>query len=159
MWDIRKILIPVDGSNHSDLAAQFAIDVAKRHEAEIIVLSVIDIPHHYLAKNLFDTLKKNIAEPAVERVLKYAEEKGIKATPLILEGHPAETIVKIACEQKVDLIIMGTRGASFMRKFLIGLGSVAQSVLAHSPCPVLVFKGEWKECEEIKDREKEGSKH
>lgn len=149
MWTIRKILIPIDGSEPSIEAARVALDLAKRHMAEVVVLFVMDIPHLFLAEKLIETFRQDIAEPAVGRVLEFARSKDVRATPMIVEGHPAEMIVKVACEQKVDLIAMGTRGASKMRKFLTGLGSVAQAVLVNAPCPVLVIKGEVRECDFI----------
>lgn len=146
MWSVKKILIPVDGSECSYLASNIALDIAKDKGSEIIIIFVIDVPHLFLAKKVAEMIRKDLAEPTVEKVLNKAKKMEIKAKTLVLEGHPADTIVKVAENEKVDLIVIGTRGMSFMKKILTGLGSVATAVLTHAHCPVLTVKEKEKGC-------------
>lgn len=140
MWNVKKILIPVDGSEYSLLASDTALSIAKQNDSQVIILFVINVPYLYLAQKLSESIRKELAEPTVEKVLSKAEQMDIKAKTLILEGHPADTIVKVAENENVDLIVMGTRGASFIKKILTGLGSVAQAVITHAHCSVLAVK-------------------
>ncbi|MCX7724649.1 MAG: universal stress protein [Thermodesulfovibrio sp.] len=146
MWNVKKILVPVDGSECSLLASNIALDIAKDKGSEVIILFVVDVPHLFLAQKVAEMIRKDLAEPTVEKVLSKAKRMDIKAKTLILDGHPADTIVKVAANEKVDLIVMGTRGASFMKKILTGLGSVATAVLTHAHCPVLAVKEKEKGC-------------
>ncbi len=74
--------------------------------------------------------------------LKYVEDlaakEGLDVKKWVVEGHPAEGILKLANEQSVDLIVMSTLGRSGIEKFL--LGSVADKVIRHSRIPVLVVR-------------------
>ena len=63
---------------------------------------------------------------------------GLDVEPVVLNGHPSSVIVKFAKENDVDLIVTGTLGKSGIEELL--LGSVADGVIRHAPCPVLVVK-------------------
>jgi nucleotide-binding universal stress UspA family protein len=140
MWQVKKILVPTDGSDMAKLAVEAGIDIAKQNEAEIVALFVVDIPHQLLAHRLEQNIKSVLGEPAVNAVISATEKEGLKAKGLIEQGHAADIIVRIAEQENIDLIVMGTRGASKMKKLLLGLGSSASAVIAHAHCSVLAVR-------------------
>lgn len=69
-----------------------------------------------------------------------AKAAGIEVESVLLEGHPADEIVKFAEQNDIEMILMGTLGKTGLDRFL--LGSVAENVVRHSKIPVLVVRGE-----------------
>jgi nucleotide-binding universal stress UspA family protein len=141
--NIKKILIPIDGSDYSMRAAEYGISIAKMLNAQIIIVYVID-------QILLDQVLKITDHEDVERDLKKdgqqyinyalneAQKEGVKTASLLAKGRPFEQIVHLAKELNMDLIVMGTYGLRGADRFLIG--SVAEKVIEYSPCPVLVVK-------------------
>ncbi len=140
---IQKILVPTDGSDYSIHAAEYAISVAKVHDAQIMVVYVLD-------EVVIDRFTKITEREDIERELKIdgqryinyilalAEKEGVKATSLIAKGRPFEQVVHLANGLNMDLIVMGTYGRSGSERILIG--SVAERVIEYVNCPVLVVK-------------------
>jgi nucleotide-binding universal stress UspA family protein len=77
-------------------------------------------------------------ESHFEKMKKVASDKGIKAVFEVRVGHPAEQIVYMADERKIDAIVMGHRGDSLLQKWLVG--SVAKRVLSYAHCTVIVVR-------------------
>lgn len=140
---IQKILVPVDGSAYSNRAAEYAMGIAKLHNAQILIAYVVD-------EIVIDQFSKPVEREAVEEELKndghrftkhalgLAEKEGVKATSMLVKGRPFEQIVNLAKSFNIDLIVMGTYGHRGAERILIG--SVAERVIEYSPCPVLVVK-------------------
>jgi nucleotide-binding universal stress UspA family protein len=148
---INRILIPTDGSENAARAANAAIEVAKKFEAELVVLHVIAVPAGKVAKaelspgydvelkEYFESARKK-ADTIVDEVTRSAEAKGVKTTHLIQEYSfsVVETILGQATKSNVDLIVMGTRGLTGFKKLLIG--SVSSGVVNHAHCSVLIVR-------------------
>jgi len=140
--NIRKILVPIDGSNYSRCAAEYCLGIAKMLDAEIIVVHVIDelvldqISTITKRANVERELKQS-SQHYINHVLDLAEKAGVKACSLIVKGGPFEQIVHLAKELNVGLIVMGTYGRRGTERILIG--SVAERTIEYSPCPVLVI--------------------
>ncbi len=140
---IQKILVPTDGSDYSIRAAEYAISIAKTHDAQIMVVYVVD-------ELVIDKFAKVAEREDIERdlkadgqryvnyILNLAEKAGVKATSMIAKGRPFEQITGFAKGLEMDLIVMGTYGHRGAERIL--LGSVAERVIEYSPCPVLVVK-------------------
>jgi nucleotide-binding universal stress UspA family protein len=140
---IKKILIPTDGSDYSIHAAEYGIGIAKTHEAQIMVVYVLD-------ELVIDRFSKVTEREDIERELKadgqryinyildLAQKEGVKATSLIAKGRPFEQIVHLSNGLEMDLIVMGSYGRRGAERILIG--SVAERVIEYSHCPVLVVK-------------------
>ena len=152
---VEKILVPLDGSDHADKALDCALDLAETYSAQIILVSVIDVPklaYITLATPLGEPIMPSIhaseyikeIEDSLKRVLSEAVEKAKKITPyvkvttVLVEGRPADKIVEIAKEGKVDVIVMGHRGLSGITKLL--LGSVSNQVVDEASCSVIIVK-------------------
>ncbi len=141
--NVRKILIPTDGSDYSLRAAEYGIGVAKKLGAEVMVVYVIDmVALNQVSKvtereNVERELKQD-GQRYVNYVLGLAEKEGVKAASLFARGSPFEQIVHLAKGLGMDLIVMGTYGRRGAERILIG--SVAERVIEYSTCPVLVVK-------------------
>ncbi len=136
----KTILLAYDGSEHARKAARLAGDEARTHGATVVVVYAYDAVPEWLGEPLF--------EEALSRRLVHAESIVDEARALVgevasleievLEGPPAETILRVAEVRQADLIVMGTRGLSGLAGML--LGSQSQKVVALSKCPVLLVK-------------------
>ena len=141
--NVKKILIPIDGSDYSMRAAEYGISIAKMLDAQITVVYVIDqilldqILKVTDSEDVELELKKD-GQQYINYVLGIAEKEGVKAASLLVKGRPFDQIVHLAKEQNMDLIVMGTYGLRGAERILIG--SVAERVIEYSPCPVLVVK-------------------
>ena len=140
---IKKILVPVDGSEHANRALDFALDLAQKYSAEILVLTVVQYPALSEIPLDIGEYYKGI-KALYERVLSEALEKVKKATPNVnvkselTEGYPADKIIETASKGKFDIIVMGRRGQGHLRHTL--LGSVSDRVADQSPCALLIIK-------------------
>jgi nucleotide-binding universal stress UspA family protein len=147
----EKILIATDGSKHSEKAAKEALDVARLTGGKVVALYVADMSKYFapvdMSYNIADevivgmrsSVQKD-GEAAVMRVEEMAKEAKIPFEGRIIEGNPADDILKFAGENKEELIVMGSIGRTGLDKFL--LGSVAEKVVRNSGIPVLVVRGD-----------------
>lgn len=147
---VKKILIPTDGSKGSANAIQIAVEMARKHDAELHIVYVV--PKGELPKQVVEYLKeervdgglgklsaKVIGEVVLEPVLEKIKSQGVKnAKWIVLRGDPAEEILKFAKNRKVDMIIMGKGGRGSIKGLL--LGSVSRKVCNLAECPCLTAK-------------------
>ena len=139
--EIKIILNPVDGSDHSIRSTEYAIKLAKLLDARIILLHcharfpiVLAEPYFQQAINEINKASEELVEPFI----KMLEQGEVKFDVRILEGAPGNKIPEVAKIEKIDLIVMGSRGiTNFTGLFL---GSVAHQVLHKSECPVFIAK-------------------
>jgi nucleotide-binding universal stress UspA family protein len=143
----KRIIVPLDGSDFSFRAAQYAINLARLTGGEIICIHVIaEIPYIEYMTPAGLTVPRYIQEAKKQTeewfsaVKSEAAKKGVKVIAEAIFNPPsvAESIIDYAFEQKADLIIIGTRGRSALKRIV--LGSVASAVVAHAGCPVLVIR-------------------
>jgi len=135
----KKILIATDGSKYSGIAINKAIDFAKAYGGSLVVLSVVDVPAEYYAEApaaVEDMVRK--AKEYTAAVRKQAEAAGINAETYVGEAEAWEAVVKLAQDQNVNMIVVGSHGRTGLRRLL--MGSVTEKVIGHAPCPVLVVK-------------------
>jgi nucleotide-binding universal stress UspA family protein len=137
-----KVLVPVDGSEYSLKAVESACDLAKTQPfSTLILLSVcIQMPELEEGRYIAEKMKAQ-AEAALAKAKEVAasKEPRLKVDTILATGSsPAEEIVQVAKDEKIDLIVIGSRGlASKTKSFL---GSTASKVVTYSPCSVLVVK-------------------
>jgi len=143
----KKILIATDGSEYTKKAVAHAIELAKLSGAELHAIYVVDIkagcgPESCISMEVSpDRIARILSrhgDAAIHYIEDLANKEGIKTERWIVEGNPAEEILKFANKQSVDLIVMGTLGMSGIEKFL--LGSVADKVIRSSKTPVLTVR-------------------
>ena len=137
---IAKILVAYDSSRQSEKAFTMAMDMAVKYSAKMIVLSVARPPEPPVAVELQAVLENatEYYEEHFKSMREQTRERGLETEFAIRVGHPAEQIVRMANEVKVDAIVMGHRGESLMQRWL--LGSVAKRVLSYARCTVVVVR-------------------
>lgn len=140
----KKILVATDGSEYTKKAVDYGIDLAKNTGAKLVAVYVIDtaafasIPMDAAWESMYELLKQE-GEIATKYVAEKAEPEGIQIEQNLIEGHPADEIIKFSEKNSISLIVMGTLGKSGLDRFL--LGSVAEKVVRNSKIPVLVVRG------------------
>jgi len=135
-----KMLVPVDGSEYSLKAVENACNLAQAQAPSTIILvaAAMEIPELSEGRYIADKMKAQ-AEVALAKGKEAALKCGITPEVILAIGpSPAEEIVTVAKEQKVDLIVIGSRGLA--GKTSSFLGSTASKVVTYSPCSVLVVK-------------------
>jgi hypothetical protein len=135
----ERILVAVDGSAFSDAAVDQTISLGGICNSQIFVISVVDLYPEQM--EVAPALVEKMSEE-VRQHLDKAKQKIDKAnipceTIVHMGGKPHEFIVQEAKERAIDLIVMGTHGRTGIKRVL--LGSVAQNVIGHASCPVLVI--------------------
>lgn len=138
---LKNILIPVDGSEHSRRAVEYGADLAVMTKAKIVLLQCRKTVPTFLgqpnAQEMLERLNKE-SEAILEPFKQYLNDKKADYTDLIVGGRPSEVVVYVAEAEKCDLIVMGTRGKSEIEGLV--LGSVTHRALHAAPCPVLVVR-------------------
>lgn len=142
----KKILIATDGSENSRKAVESGLELASCTGAEAHAVYVVSthsriggIPQR--GADWIKTVRSDLEEEGkktLEDVKKIGEERGVDVNTAILDGHPADEIIKFAEKNGVDLIVIGTLGKTGVSRFL--LGSVAQNVVTHAKGKVLVVR-------------------
>jgi len=140
---LSKILVPVDGSKGANSAAALASTLAVDTGASLTLLYVLDsaasaIGLASLSQEEVESAKRSVSESAFAAALKAMGDKEPPVQKEVRLGHPAQDIIDFAAEEKVDLIIMGSRGLSPMEGLV--LGSVSTKVLHHAPCAVTIAR-------------------
>ncbi len=134
----RKILVGTDGSDSATKAVSHAADLAGAMGAELVLIHVYPAPR----SDVGSTFGRADAYPGQEigqAVLRDAEKHyagKVKVKTVLREGDPAEGLIDVAEEEGIDLIIVGNRGMTGAKRFL--LGSVPNQVSHHAPCNVLI---------------------
>ncbi len=144
---MRRILVPTDFSKASISALEVAFDIAKKANADIYVLHVVEEvrPDSYLISgewqkdNWDDRLFTfKLLEKAKKQLEKLVQEPRFSAVKLVGElrlGNPFHGMNAIIAEQKVDLVVMGTRGQTNLESMVIGTNT--ERIVRHSHCPIL----------------------
>ncbi|MDH5795803.1 MAG: universal stress protein [Candidatus Bathyarchaeota archaeon] len=144
---IGKILVPVDGSDVSFNAVEYAVNLAERYNSEISLVHIVptSVWNYCLMTEGWNpvpvcTIREMEAEGErlLLSVLSSVKESGVEVDAQIDYGRPANKIVQIAKEENFDLIVMGSNGRGVIARLLFG--SVSAEVFHKAPCPVLVVK-------------------
>ncbi len=142
MEKIKKILVPIDGSDAAKRGLEMALSMATSTGAKVTVLEVIEefgpLPGYYEAPPVGVDRVDFIKEKRFEKIHGILDKTKVPWERLVEEGFPADVICDVARSHGMDLIIIGSRGLSFTGRFL--LGSVSDRVVHHAPCSVLVVR-------------------
>lgn len=135
-----RILVPLDGSARAEAVLHDLSALLRRKDAEVSLLCATpghpQIPTVQYRKLLDDS--RAHAERHVEEWAKKLTERGVRAVGLVREGHPADVIVRVAAEQRADLIAMASHGRTGLSRW--SLGSVTERVLRSAETPVFVLR-------------------
>lgn len=148
-----KILVGIDGSEYSRNAVNYALDLASKYDSDLFLLAIVPSKVHHgdssgvfgmVAPSYFQEYKKE-AEKWFEEIISHINNNTtidtktkVKSEVITTPFSTAASILNYAEERDVELIVMGTRGNSGLKKML--LGSVATDVVTYAYCPVLVIK-------------------
>ncbi|NNK72042.1 MAG: universal stress protein [Flavobacteriaceae bacterium] len=140
---MKKIIVPIDFSEHSEYTLEAAAIIAQKHEAEILALHMLEISDAILTKNTGEQQSKaffllKLAEKRFDQFLERDFLKGLKVTPIVKHFKVFSEVNDVAQEKNADLIVMGSHGASGVKEFFVG--SNTEKVVRHSEIPVLVVK-------------------
>lgn len=141
-YPYERILVPTDESAHATAALETAIDVAKRHDAAIHVVSVVDVTgvgSNVQTDAITGQLEENALD-AVDEVAATVEAAGLDAVTRVGEGSVHRQIRSYAADNGIDLVAMGRHGRRGTDRRL--LGSVTERVLRTAPVPVLTVAGD-----------------
>jgi nucleotide-binding universal stress UspA family protein len=137
---MKNILVGYDGSEQADSAFAYALDLAGKYNAKIIVLSVAGIPE---PPGIVET--EAVLENAEEYFSKrFAALRGqaslmeVSTNFSVVAGNPADQIIHYANEHDIDLIVLGHHGKGFVQRWL--MGSVSRRVVVHASCSVLIVR-------------------
>jgi nucleotide-binding universal stress UspA family protein len=146
MLPVHRLLAPTDFSDISVETVMRASELALHFEAELIVLHVIppiptlpSDPHYNFEVPAYqDALRENARRQLDETVARLALNE-VEAKALLSHGDPAREIVRIAREEKIDMIVIATHGLTGWQHLVFG--SVAEKVVRFADCPVLTVRG------------------
>lgn len=148
----RTILVPVDFSPRASKALDYGLAFARQFGARLVVLHVVEVP--YIGADMGGTidvlpLESELSRISTEQLDKLVKERiadTVAATSVIRTGQPWWEIADAAREHGADLLVLGTHGYTGLKHVL--LGSTAERVVRHAPCPVLVVREQEKDCAE-----------
>ncbi len=133
------IIFPTDFSHTGDAALKLATSLARDRGAKLLIVHVEEPPVAYGGGELY----YGVPNPNIDDLKRMLEEvkptdEGIEYEHRLITGSPSDAIVRLAEEEKADMIILGTHGRTGLSRLV--MGSVAELVVRRSPCPVLTLK-------------------
>jgi universal stress protein A len=145
MLTIKTILCPTDFSEPSLLGLSTALELAGLFKSEIKIVYVLPVlppsptdPNFEFVIPEYENILHKDSQKKLDEIIKTRVPAGIKATSVVGHGNPAKEIVRIAEEDKVDLIVIATHGGTGWHHLI--MGSVAEKVIRHAPCPVYAVR-------------------
>jgi len=136
----ERILVPTDGSDHSGLAAEQAIDLAERFDANVHALFVVEQNGPSGHWDFAVEEQEATGEAALNAVAARGDERGVHVERHLRRGTPSEEIVDAAADYEVDLIVMGTQGRTGFSRIATA-GSTTERVVRLTAIPTLVVGG------------------
>jgi universal stress protein A len=141
----RRILVPVDFSEHSKKALKYAAAFGEQFGAEVLLLHIVEpivypVEMGFVPPEIEDVGVKMV-QSAKERLQEIADSDlklPVKTAILVRQGTPFQQVSAVAKEKGADLIIVTTHGYTGLKHVL--LGSTAERIVRHAPCPVLVVR-------------------
>lgn len=143
--DIKKVLVPIDFSDYSKSSLRYAVNFAKKFNAEIYLIYVVEPviypPDFSMGQIAIPSVNAEWDERAREELKNLAKTEipeGVKVETILKNGKPFVEIIDTAAEENIDLIIIATHGHSGVEHILFG--STAEKVVRKAPCPVLTLR-------------------
>jgi nucleotide-binding universal stress UspA family protein len=141
----KLILVPVDFSAHAERALDYACELASKVGATVRLVHAVATPPSGLQVALSEGILEGLVKEHREALDKLVAARQGSVTAsfgagTVEVGDPRDAIVATAAAVKADLIVMGTHGRRGLSRVV--MGSVAEDVVRHAPCPVLVVRGQ-----------------
>lgn len=139
---MKKILVPIDFSEKSNEALDVAVQLSKKNKAIIYLLHCVELPTRYVTRSASELPEvlffMKLAENKISEVSRSLNEQGVKNVSVLLDEKLSYAVNKIVEKEKIDLVVIGSTGASGMKEVLIG--SNTEKVVRYCEVPVLVVK-------------------
>lgn len=138
-----KILSPIDESENSKRAFNYALYLSKNLKGEITILNVADAPPtvYVQSQKVLDELLEKYSK-AREKVFdvyrELAQKEGVEIKTKVIFGDPGQEIVKFSMEEEFNVIVIGNRGVGYLKEIV--MSSVSSKVMRDAKCPVLLVK-------------------
>ncbi len=141
----KRILVGTDGSATAEAAIRHAANLAKQMGADLHLISAYSLPDPKQVSRWVQEAGQEFvglitgttsAEAAVDKGQRTAKEEGVEAIARFEEGDAGEVLINAAERENIDLLIVGNKGMTGAKRFL--LGSVPHKVSHHAPCDVLI---------------------
>ena len=142
---MKKIIVPIDFSEHSEFALKAAAQLAKKYNAELLALHMLEMSDIMLTASEGEQYQKavfffKLAEQKFETFLAKPYLQDIKVVPIVKHFKVFSEVNDVAKEEEADLIVMGSHGVSGFKEFFVG--SNTERVVRNAEIPVLVVKHE-----------------
>ena len=139
---IKHVLVPYDDSAYSNRAFVYALDLAKKYGAKLSVISIMyssSHPTNVKHQTSIDDKKIKVLEKSYRRLNDAAKKFGVSmTTKMLMESSIVDNIVSFVTTNRVNLIVMGTRGRGGPKRLMFG--SVAMATSQNAQCPVMLVK-------------------
>jgi nucleotide-binding universal stress UspA family protein len=141
----KRILVATDFSETSDRALDYAIDLASRIGASVVVLHAYELPivgfpdGAFIASPEIATQMANAAQKGLDACVAARIERGVELKKVLKQDTPWDAVVAVTTELGIDLVVAGTHGRRGLAHAL--LGSVAEKIIRTSTVPVLTIRG------------------
>ncbi len=145
MINLKKILVPTDFSEGARHALSYGISFAREYEAELLVVHVVENFAAPYANDLFPVPMAEVfeelsafARKELGKLEQEARAKGVTTRTEVVQGKPSIEIMRVAREEAIDMIVLGTHGKGVLDQALFG--STTERVVRKAPCPVLTVR-------------------
>ncbi len=143
MLPLKKILVTTDFSTLSHEGMKVAAELVSAYSSAVILLHVVPPPHVLTSSGVSSCKVQDyygdvirLAKESLQEIAKTHFKKELSVSLQVIQGDPPDEIVRLASEEKVDLIVMSTRGTSGRAKYMAG--SVAVKVAGMATCPLMI---------------------
>ncbi len=149
MVELKRILVPLDGSPLSERALPMALTLGRTFDSELILLRALQIPTSLLAPSdaepgywagEAEAQMRRDAEAYLQSKQEELRQQGYSVRTIFSRDPAADEIIRVATKEQVDLIVMSTHGRGGVARW--AFGSVADRVARYSPCPILLVRQE-----------------
>ena len=137
---MSRILVALDESCGGEKALEAAVKLAQQDGGRLIAVTVLEQTGNPALDHLTEDMKvhaRRHLEELLQTAANYAKSRGVRLTPILREGHPADTIICCAEEEQAGILVLG---ASSLSNGDPGLGGTADQVSNHCPCTVLIAR-------------------
>ncbi len=137
---MSRILVALDNSRGSEKVLDSAVKLAQQEGSRITAVAVLEQGGHPPLDQLSGSAKAQVRqrlEELLQAAANFAQSRGVLLTPLLREGHPADTIITCAEEMQANFVVLGAQNGMDLQS---GLSDTADQVSSHCPCTVLIVK-------------------